>query len=184
MGLLEEVTTDVASSLADEGPGVKVESGERHVYGNDFRHFSRQDTDQEVPVSKVPLSKQYGTVTRFGGIAYDVKNSINVWSSGMWVSTSTGSSAAIASAGGQVMDLDSHHLQYLVREHMIESGADDKVRKAGHDFLSNGEQLHLRWNSGVGKIYIDGAHLAHKLELGDEILINASAPPLQLFLRG
>jgi NAD+ kinase len=36
----------------------------------------------------------YGTVTRFGGRTYDVVNSINVWSSGMWVSTATGSTAA------------------------------------------------------------------------------------------
>lgn len=39
---------------------------------------------------------QYGTVTRFGGIPYDIKNSLNVWSSGMWISTATGSSAAMA----------------------------------------------------------------------------------------
>jgi NAD+ kinase len=36
----------------------------------------------------------YGTVTRFGGATYDVLNSINVWSSGMWVCTATGSTAA------------------------------------------------------------------------------------------
>jgi hypothetical protein len=36
----------------------------------------------------------YGTVTRFGGRTYDVYNSINVWSSGMWVCTATGSTAA------------------------------------------------------------------------------------------
>ncbi len=34
----------------------------------------------------------YGTVTRVGGKLYDVQNSLNVWSSGMWVSTATGSS--------------------------------------------------------------------------------------------
>lgn len=36
----------------------------------------------------------YGTATRFGGCTYDVLNSINVWSSGMWVCTGTGSTAA------------------------------------------------------------------------------------------
>lgn len=34
---------------------------------------------------------QYGTVTRFGGRLYDIQNSLNIWSSGMWVSTATGS---------------------------------------------------------------------------------------------
>jgi len=65
-------------------------------------------------------SETYGTVTRFGGKAYDVSNSLNVWSSGMWVSTATGSTAAMAAAGGHIMDPDSDQLQYLIREHMIE----------------------------------------------------------------
>ena len=56
-----------------------------------------------------------GTMTRFAGIPYDVSHSLNVWSSGMWVSTSTGSTAAMAAAGGQQMDLDSSDIQYLIR---------------------------------------------------------------------
>ena len=56
-----------------------------------------------------------GTMTRFAGIPYDVAHSLNVWSSGMWISTSTGSSAAMAAAGGQAMALESHQLQYLIR---------------------------------------------------------------------
>lgn len=56
-----------------------------------------------------------GTMTRFAGIPYDVSHSLNVWSSGMWISTSTGSSAAMAAAGGQVMDVESSDLQYLIR---------------------------------------------------------------------
>lgn len=62
---------------------------------------------------------KYGTITRFGGQPYDVQNSLNVWSSGMWVCTSTGSTAAMAAAGGQPMDLHSNKLQYLIREHMV-----------------------------------------------------------------
>jgi len=65
-------------------------------------------------------SETYGTVTRFGGKAYDVSNSLNVWSSGMWVCTATGSTAAMAAAGGKPMSVDSDQLQYLIREHMIE----------------------------------------------------------------
>lgn len=56
-----------------------------------------------------------GTMTRFAGIPYDVNHSLNVWSSGMWVCTSTGSSAAMAAAGGQAMGFDSTDLQYLIR---------------------------------------------------------------------
>ncbi len=63
-----------------------------------------------------PATKQhYGTMTRFAGIAYDVEQGLNVWSSGIWVSTSTGSTAEMAAAGGQLMDIDSDSLQFLIR---------------------------------------------------------------------
>ena len=110
-------------------------------------------------------------------------NSINVWSSGMWVSTSTGSSAAMAAAGGTIMDLNSMKLQYLVREHMLESNSGLEIKEAGQGMLCDSENLHLRWNSQHGMIYIDGAHMTHPLTLGDEIQINNNAPPLQLFMR-
>jgi hypothetical protein len=54
-------------------------------------------------------------MTRFAGIPYDVSHSLNIWSSGMWVCTSTGSSAAMAAAGGQVMKFETSDLQYLIR---------------------------------------------------------------------
>jgi NAD+ kinase len=130
-------------------------------------------------------SETYGTVTRFGGKAYDVQNSINVWSSGMWLSTATGSTAAMAAAGGQAMDFDSDNLQYLIREHMMErdspetSGMDAK--DIDNSMILSGEKLHVRWNSQKGRIFIDGSHLSHNLELGDEIEIDNQAPPLKLF---
>ena len=69
----------------------------------------------ELKGDSTPKKQLYGTVTRFAGIPYDVTHSLNVWSSGMWVSTSTGASAAMAAAGGKIMDFDSTDLQYLVR---------------------------------------------------------------------
>jgi NAD+ kinase len=127
---------------------------------------------------------QDGTVTRFGGVPFEVENSLNVWSSGMWVSTATGSSAAIASAGGKYMDVYSSDLQYLIREHMIENSPNkEEVRNLDKGMLRNDQILHLRWNSQKGRIFIDGSHLMHNLELGDEIFINAKAPPLALYSR-
>ena len=101
-------------------------------------------------------------------------------SSGLWVSTATGSSAAIYSAGANIIeDQSSPDLQYLIREHMTDVQSMHKLDKG---MLKNGEQLHIRWNSQKGKIFVDGSHLIHNLELGDEILINNSAPPLSLFM--
>jgi len=135
----------------------------------------------------LPKPTPYGTLTRFGGIPYDVTRSLNVWSSGMWVSTSTGSTAAMAAAGGFPMDLDSHDIQYLIREHMIEGGTKhmkkEEVDSLNHGFIKNDEKIHLRWNSQHGRIFIDGSHLTHNVELGDEILIDNTAPSLQLFTK-
>jgi NAD+ kinase len=136
-----------------------------------------------------PLPSKYGT-TRFGGVLYDVSNSLNVWSSGMWVSTSIGSTAAMAAAGGQIMDPDSTNLQYLIREHMIEPNQEndngEPIRREDVDngMLESGQKMHLRWSSQKGRIFIDGSHLTHNLELGDEILIDNLAPPLQMYIHG
>lgn len=184
MGRLEPVDAAKTAPFRDGGEyNLEMMTEKANHFGNDYRHFSPQPQSPVATGSSRAHVTQYGTVTRFGGRTYDVQSSINVWSSGMWVSTSTGSTAAIKAAGGSVMDLDSNELQYLIREHMIESDAEEDVRKAGHAFLNQEEQLHLRWNSHKGRIFIDGSHLTHDLELGDEVLINAKAPPLQLFLR-
>lgn len=124
----------------------------------------------------------YGTITRFAGIPYDVEKSLNVWSSGMWVCTSTGASAAMAAAGGKPMDLNSPDLQYLIREHMMENSNEDISKDINNGIVKERQQMHLRWNSQKGRIFIDGSHLTHNLELGDEIMIDNQAPPLQMFV--
>jgi NAD+ kinase len=127
----------------------------------------------------------YGTVTRFGGKTFDVTQSLNVWSSGMWVCTATGSTAAMAAAGGQPMDVDSEDLQYLIREHMLERQAVEMgvTSDVNNGLIQSGQKLHIRWNSQRGRIFIDGSHLTHNLELGDEVLIDNQAPPLKIFAR-
>jgi NAD+ kinase len=133
------------------------------------------------------MSLQYGTISRFGGKQYDVVDSINVWSSGMWTCTGTGSTAAMAAAGGKPMQVTSDDLQYLIREHMLEQdvAVTDQHESSGHDINNGlvhpGEKMHLRWNSQRGRIFIDGSHLTHDLELGDEIMIDNQAPPLKLY---
>jgi NAD+ kinase len=90
--------------------------------------------------------------------------------------------AAMAAAGGKPMDVSSTDLQYLIREHMIENAPNkEEVQCLNNGILEQGDQLHLRWNSQFGTIFVDGSHLTHKLELGDEVFINANAPPLALF---
>jgi NAD+ kinase len=105
-------------------------------------------------------------------------SSINVWSSGVWISTSVGSSAAMYAAGGTLMDRGSSDLQYMVREHLLEQG---QHKDKGHGIIDSTKMINIRWNSQQGCIYVDGQHLTHSLELGDEISIDCHAPPLHLF---
>jgi len=134
---------------------------------------------------------KYGATTRFNQQHYEVRDSLIVWSSGMWVCTPTGASAAMAAAGGVPMNLNSSEIQFKVREHLLEHGGtalsmeESRVaREKGYGSINKQDNLHLRWNSQKGKIYIDGSHLSADLELGDEILINGNAPELRLFMKG
>lgn len=151
---------------------------------------NEQNNEHEHP------SKLYGTITRFDNTAFNVTDSINVWSSGMWVSTATGSTAAMQAAGGHVMDYNDKSIQYLIREHMIEQRHKLSLQEAAkargdvfdekdinNGFIQDTDKLHIRWNSQRGRIFIDGSHLTHDLELGDEILIDNQAPPLKMFTR-
>ena len=84
------------------------------------------------------------------------------------------------------MDVECDKLQYLIREHMIERVDGEPMEESANHGLNNGwilegEKLHVRWNSQKGRIFIDGSHLTHNLELGDEIMIDNKAPPLKIF---
>jgi NAD+ kinase len=106
--------------------------------------------------------------------------SFNAWSSGMWVCTATGSTAAVLAAGGDMMDKLSPDLQYMIREHLVEEN-DGMQKKMSHGFINPSNSLHLRWNSQEGCAYVDGSHMRHELELGDELRIDSNAPKLNLF---
>ncbi|CAM9886509.1 unnamed protein product [Pylaiella littoralis] len=104
----------------------------------------------------------------------------NVWSSGMWVCTATGSTAAMSAAGGQLMPPDSAGLQYMVREHMVEADM-EHLRPKGQGIVPKGSKIEIRWNSKDGYVYVDGEHSQHAVQLGDELQISADAPPLYLY---
>ncbi|CAE7474327.1 NADK3 [Symbiodinium microadriaticum] len=104
----------------------------------------------------------------------------NAWCSGMWICTATGSTAAMAAAGGQPMELRSKSLQYLVRENMKEYGQ-KTVKAAQGGIIASDQLMVLRWNSLHGRVFVDGSHMEFPLGLGDEIVINSHAPVLNIF---
>ena len=80
------------------------------------------------------------------------------------------------------MDSGSTDLQYLVREHMVENASEEVSHDVDNGFVLSDQKMHLRWNSQKGRIFIDGSHLTADLEVGDEIMIDNKAPPIQMFI--
>lgn len=99
-------------------------------------------------------------------------------SSGIWISTPAGSTAAIRSAGGYVMPLDSQTLQYLVREPY-------PMRSTSYHFLKGIRPLDERFEviskMTEGCIFVDGPHISYPFSIGDVVRIDADAPPLVIY---
>ncbi|KAI3828166.1 hypothetical protein L1987_02263 [Smallanthus sonchifolius] len=104
---------------------------------------------------------------------------VNCRSSGLRVSTATGSSAAMLSAGGFPMPILSKDLQYMVREPIS--------REATHLSLMHGtikpeQSMDIDWYTKDGLIFIDGSHPVHPVQHGDTIQVSSHAPVLKIFL--
>lgn len=103
-------------------------------------------------------------------------------SSGVWVSTAVGSTAAIQSAGGKVMSPRSKRLQFVVREPFPSGGAADRVKPAlTRGFVSHGEELMIRSKTEAARLYIDGPHVVFPVDFGDRVTFCMSSEPLNLF---
>lgn len=99
-------------------------------------------------------------------------------SSGIWISTPAGSTAAIRSAGGYVMPLESRALQYLVREPCPPVvGAYRHVK----GIRRMDERFAITSRMEEGMIYLDGPHVTLPFVLGDVLTLDDSAPDLCLF---
>jgi len=105
---------------------------------------------------------------------------LNVWSSGIWIATPTGSTGAMGAAGGVVVPSNLSELQYMVREHLLEKGY-EKLKSRGHGMVGPLHKLAIRWSSQEGRVYVDGDHVSHRLQLGDQVEISGAAPQLLLY---
>eukprot|EP00850_Spirogloea_muscicola_P003998 SM000016S01986 [mRNA] locus=s16:1007497:1013773:- [translate_table: standard] len=99
-------------------------------------------------------------------------------SSGLRLCTAVGSTAAMHSAGGYIMEPSSQDLQYKVREPIAPPAA-----HVGHlhGLLVPKEELRVSWGCRQGKLYIDGSHCCSEVWLGASITFSAAAPPLLLY---
>ena len=103
---------------------------------------------------------------RVGNAAQDQK------SSGLWIATAAGSTAAIRSAGGVLMDVDERAMQYRVRELMIWA-IDGEPMEGGVV-----PELEITSRMYTGMVWIDGGHLRHAFGFGDRIGFRLTDKPL------
>ncbi|MEZ4462586.1 MAG: NAD(+)/NADH kinase [bacterium] len=99
-------------------------------------------------------------------------------SSGIWISTAAGSTAAIRSAGGYVMALESRQIQYLVREPCPPIRGAYKHTK-GIRSMSDRFEITSRMDEGMA--YLDGPHVTLPFKLGDVLTLHDTAPDFRVF---
>lgn len=109
-----------------------------------------------------------------GGVIEDHK------SSGVWVSTATGSTAAVASAGGVIQDLDDPRLQWHVREPFVADGP--LWRHANFFFDKDGaDEVIVTSKMREGRVWLDGPHICVPLPMGSRLTLHGRCAPLRLF---
>lgn len=99
-------------------------------------------------------------------------------SSGLWVSTPTGSTAGIRSAGGRAMSVRSRRLQFRARELYREAGGTFHLASG---FLPPGGDLAVESHMEQGFLYLDGARRQFPFPFGARALFRAAPEPLRLF---
>ncbi|MFH1018773.1 MAG: NAD(+)/NADH kinase [Pseudomonadota bacterium] len=99
-------------------------------------------------------------------------------SSGVWIATAVGSTAAIGSAGGRILPLRSSSVQYLVREPYSPPGRHPRIRGG---IVAPGGKFSLRSKMRAGVIFLDGSHLTLPFPMGTRLEIDVSAPRLKVF---
>lgn len=98
-------------------------------------------------------------------------------SSGLWIATAAGSTAAIRAAGGRVLPLRSRRLQYLVREPYSGDGCRYHLLQGT---VAAGTPLEVISKTRRGRLFMDGPHLRFSLGLGDVLTVTSAATPLRV----
>ncbi|MFP4472587.1 MAG: NAD(+)/NADH kinase [Candidatus Omnitrophota bacterium] len=102
--------------------------------------------------------------------------------SGIWISTAAGSTGAIRSAGGEVLDPEKSEFQYMPRE--LYPGWNEGEYSLTGGVLPADAELRLRSLMPEGVIYVDGAHERQAFPSGEEAVIRRSGSPLRVIRCG
>ncbi len=100
-------------------------------------------------------------------------------SSGVWISTGAGSTAAISSAGGKPLPLDFSGMQFWVREPLETPGIHYQIRSG---LLSKEEKILFFPTTRQSAVFIDGNHVEVPVAYGEKVEISPKGPPLKMVL--
>jgi NAD+ kinase len=98
-------------------------------------------------------------------------------SSGVWIATAAGSTAAIHSAGARPLPLSSQKLVFRVREPYPYGRS---ALRLLHGTLGARERLTLTSQVRSGRLFIDGPRDVHVVEIGARLTVSRSPEPLTL----
>ncbi|MCA9580367.1 MAG: NAD(+)/NADH kinase [Myxococcales bacterium] len=98
-------------------------------------------------------------------------------SSGIWVGTAAGSTAALRSAGGKVMPLRSEKLQFVVREPYLGTKTRFRIVKG---MVLPDQELTILSETPEGYVYLDGPYREHPVPFGATLTVRLSGQPLTL----
>lgn len=111
-------------------------------------------------------------IVKFGPKEEDQK------SSGVWVATAAGSTAAISAAGGKKFSSSLEKVQFAVREPCPYPG--QKEYKVLQGTANKGKNVTFINKMIAGCLYIDGGYATHNLHFGDEIVFESSDCPIKI----
>lgn len=100
-------------------------------------------------------------------------------SSGIWIGTAAGSTGALKSCGGKIMDITERKYQYVVREPWTRPG--QKFAFTG-GILNEDQTLKVVSQMRTGSLFLDGQHIDYSFGLGEELTISVSPHDLLAFI--
>ena len=105
----------------------------------------------------------------------------NQMSSGVWVSTAAGSTAAIKAAGGIFMGVNTRQIQYRVREPGPSGGSSGIFYpEMISGIVDMCEVLSIRSRSVAAMLYIDGPHVVIPVNFGDIVTFCGGSAPINI----
>jgi NAD+ kinase len=92
-------------------------------------------------------------------------------SSGLWIGPAAGSTAAQRSAGGKVLPLTSHKIQFVVREPYVRLGTKLALPTG---LVGDGGKIIVHSKMNEARLFLDGHHIVHPIVMGDVLTMQRS----------